>query len=86
MSNAFNKPSTAKPTVKRATTVRLSTDVYLAAKALELDISQLCEQRLRAEIQRAAGKEWQGKYVDFIAAYNKKIASEDVALQQWRAF
>jgi len=71
---------------KKATNISLSMDVYLDAKKLGINISQVCEQRLRDEIQTRKEQQWNAQHADFIAAYNNLVETEGVALQEWRAF
>ena len=66
--------------------ISLDMDVYLDAKNLGINISQLCEQRLREEIQLRKEQQWNEQHADFIATYNKVVEAEGVALQEWRAF
>jgi antitoxin CcdA len=82
------KPALARPKLpgKKATNITLSMDVYLAAKRLGINISQLCEQRLREEIQARGELQWNEEHAAFLDAYNERIAEERVALQEWRAF
>lgn len=58
----------------------------MAAKELGINISQLCEQKLREEICALRERQWNQRHADFIASYNKTVETEGVALQEWRAF
>lgn len=78
--------SLPKPSSKKATNITLSMDVYQAAKSLGINISQVCEQRLREEIQARREQQWNEDHASFLDAYNKRILEEGVALQEWRAF
>ena len=71
---------------KKATNISLAMDVYLDAKNFGINISQLCEQALREEIQRRKEQQWNEQHASFIAAYNSLVETEGVALQEWRAF
>lgn len=71
---------------KKATNISLSLDVYLDAKNFGLNISQICEQRLREEIQMRKEQRWNEQHADFVAAYNSLVAADGVALREWRAF
>ncbi|RJG16111.1 type II toxin-antitoxin system CcdA family antitoxin [Massilia cavernae] len=71
---------------KKATNISLAMDVYLDAKNLGINISQVCEQRLREEIQTRKEQQWNEDHAGFIAAYNSLVEAEGVALQEWRAF
>lgn len=81
----FIDPATKAP-AKKATNVSLSMDVYLDAKQFGINISQLCEQHLRAEIARRKEQQWNTQHANFIAAYNGAMEADGVALQEWRAF
>lgn len=71
---------------KKATNISLSMDVYLDAKNFGINISQLCEQTLREEIQRRKEQQWNEQHANFLTAYNSLVETEGVALQEWRAF
>jgi antitoxin CcdA len=82
------KPALSIPKLpgKMATNITLSMDVYQAVKSLGINISQVCEQRLREEIQARRKQQWNEEYASFLDAYNRRAAGEGVALQVWRAF
>ncbi|WP_198115868.1 type II toxin-antitoxin system CcdA family antitoxin [Massilia rhizosphaerae] len=71
---------------KKATNISLAMDVYLDAKNFGINISQLCEQTLREEIQKRKEQQWNEQHAGFLAAYNDQVEAEGVALQEWRAF
>lgn len=71
---------------KKATNISLAMDVYLDAKNFDINISQVCEQRLREEIQLRKEQQWNEQHADFIAAYNRLVEADGVALEEWRAF
>jgi antitoxin CcdA len=71
---------------KKATNISLAMDVYLDAKSFGINISQVCEQRLREEIQSRKEQQWNAQHADFIAAYNSVVEADGVALQEWRTF
>jgi antitoxin CcdA len=75
-----------KAVSKKATNISLAMDVYLDAKHFGINISQLCEQKLREEIQKRKEQQWNEQHASFLADYNSVIESEGVALQEWRAF
>jgi antitoxin CcdA len=80
------KITKSKPSAKKATNISLAMDVYLDAKELGINISQLCEQKLREEIATRKERKWNERHAAFIAAYNQNVETEGVALQEWRAF
>ena len=81
-------PASKAPSVpsKKFTNISLSTEVYLEATGLGIDVSQLCEQTLREEIHALKASSWNEQHADFIAVYNKTVEAEGVALQDWRPF
>ncbi|MBS4096930.1 MAG: type II toxin-antitoxin system CcdA family antitoxin [Sulfuricella sp.] len=77
------------PTVapaKKATNITLSTDVLTEAKALGINISQVCDQFLRELVRGERERRWKQEHADFIAAYNQTVEAEGLPLEQWRAF
>jgi antitoxin CcdA len=73
-------------TGKRATNLTLSTDVLEAAKALEINISQVCDNYLRALVRREQERKWREDHADFITAYNATVEAEGLPLDEWRSF
>ncbi len=61
-------------------------EVYQAAKSLGINISQLCEQRLREEIQLRKERQWNEENAAFLDAYNRRVDEEGLALEEWRSF
>ena len=72
--------------LKRATNVTLSPDVLDAAKVLELNISQVCDNHLREVVTQEQERRWRVEHADFIVAYNATIEAEGLPLDQWRTF
>ena len=72
--------------LKRATNVTLSADVLDAAKALNLNISQVCDDHLRKMVTQEQERRWRSEHADFIVAYNATIEPEGLPLDQWRTF
>ena len=71
---------------KRATNLSLSSDVLDAAKHLEINISQVCDNYLREVVRREQDRKWREDHADFIAAYNATIEAEGLPLDEWRSF
>lgn len=69
---------------KRATNLSLSTDVLEAAKDLEINISQVCDNYLRKLVRREQERKWREDHADFIAAYNATVEVEGLPLDEWR--
>lgn len=76
----------ARQSLKRATNLSLSADVLDAAKALEINISQLCDNYLREQVLQEQERRWRAEHADFIAAFNATIEAEGLPLDQWRTF
>ena len=71
---------------KRAINLSLSSDVLEAAKHLEINISQVCDNHLREVVRREQARKWREDHADFIAAYNATIETEGLPLDEWRSF
>jgi len=82
-----NVPSPrSKISGKRATNLTLSADILNAAKALDINISQVCDAHLREVVQREQERRWRLEHADFIAAYNATVETEGLPLDEWRSF
>ena len=75
-----------RPLAKRATNLSLSADVLDAAKSLQMNVSQLCDNYLRDVVRREQARRWRIEHADFIAAYNASIETEGLPLDEWRTF
>ena len=71
---------------KRPTNLSLSIDVLEAAKALDLNISQVCDTYLRELVRREQERRWGQEHADFVSAYNATIEAEGLPLDEWRSF
>jgi antitoxin CcdA len=83
---APKRSARSRQPLKRATNLTLSADVLDAAKALELNISQVCDDYLRQMVTQEQERRWRSEHADFIAAYNATIELEGLPLDQWRTF
>lgn len=72
--------------VKRAANLSLSVDVLDAAKALNLNVSQLCDAHLREVVRQEQERRWRAEHADFVAAYNATVEVEGLPLAAHRAF
>ena len=71
---------------KRAVNLNLSSDVLEAARALEINISQVCDDHLRELVRREQASKWREDHADFIAAYNATVEAEGLPLEEWKSF
>ena len=71
---------------KRATNLSLSEDVLLAARALDINLSQACEQHLRELIRSERERRWRAQHADFITAYNATVHDAGLPLAPWKSF
>ena len=71
---------------KRATNLSLSVDVLDAAKALDINLSQVCDSYLRKLVREEQARRWREAHADFIAAYNSTLEAEGLPLDEWRSF
>ena len=71
---------------KRAVNLSLSLDVLDAAKLLDINISQVCDNHLREVIRQHQAQQWRHEHADFIAAYNATIEAEGLPLDEWKHF
>ena len=71
---------------KRAINLTLSADILTAAKALNINISHVCDAHLREVVQREQERRWRLEHADFIAAYNTTVETEGLPLGEWRSF
>jgi len=71
---------------KRATNLSLSGDVLDAAKALGLNVSQLCDTHLRGVVRQEQERRWRIEHADFVAAHNATVEAEGLPLEAWRTF
>jgi len=71
---------------KKATNITLSADVLKEAKSLGINISQACDQYLRALVKREQERRWQADHAEFIAAYNAGVERDGLPLETCRTF
>ena len=82
--NAFSARSNASS--KRATNLTLSADVLESAKALGINISQVCDAYLRELVRQEQERRWCQEHSELITAYNSIVEEEGLPLDQWRSF
>ena len=72
--------------LKRAINLSLSVEVLDAARALEINVSQVCDTYLREVVHHEQERRWRAEHADFIAAYNTTIEAEGLPLDMWKTF
>lgn len=71
---------------KRAANLSLSADVLDAARALKINVSQVCDKHLREVVRQEQERLWREEHAAFIAAYNATLETEGLPLDEWRTF
>jgi antitoxin CcdA len=71
---------------KKATNLSINADLLRQAKEFNINLSQKVEQHLAELVREAKRQQWQAENADFIAAYNKRVETEGLPLEQYRAF
>jgi Post-segregation antitoxin (ccd killing mechanism protein) encoded by the F plasmid len=84
-SNTIRRTTPSLPG-KRATNLSLSSDVLDAAKRLDINISQVCDNHLREVVRREQERKWREEHADFITAYNATVDAEGLPLDEWKSF
>ena len=69
---------------KRSANLSLSADVLDAAKALRINVSQVCDRHLREVVRQEQARRWQHEHADFVAAYNATLDVEGLPLAEFR--
>ena len=80
-----NRPRKRQP-AKRAVNLTLTAEALDAAKALQINLSQLCDAHLRGVVRKEQERRWRAEHADFIAAYNATIEAEGLPLDAWKTF
>jgi len=57
-----------------------------AARQLDINISQICDNHLREIVRREQERKWREDHVKFIAAYNATIEAGGLPLDEWKSF
>ena len=82
----YSMQTTITSPLKKATNITLSADVLADAKAFGINISQACDAFLRERVKQERERRWLSQNAEFIAEYNKTLASEGLPLDQYRSF
>ncbi|MBK9443119.1 MAG: type II toxin-antitoxin system CcdA family antitoxin [Comamonadaceae bacterium] len=84
--SAVKRSARAGQGAKRPTNLSLSVDVLEAAKSLDINISQSCDNYLRELVLQKQTSRWKAEHADFVAAYNATVEAEGLPLDNWRSF
>ena len=89
--NAMSSTTTSPPArrvsrAKRAANLSISSDVLNDAKALGINVSQVCDAYLRQVVQAEQALRWRSEHAAFIAAYNHDLDAHGLPLDEWRSF
>ncbi len=84
--NPVKRSQRARLSARRATNLSLSADVLDAARSLQINVSQVCDDHLRNVVRREQERRWREEHADFIAVYNATIETEGLPLDEWRTF
>jgi antitoxin CcdA len=79
------RPATPHPT-RRPTNVTLPVDLLTEARALGLNVSQACEQGLKAEIARSRAAQWLDENREAIVSSNEYVERHGLPLSEFRQF
>jgi len=71
---------------KRPINLTLSTGTLDAAKRLGINISQVCDEHLRAVVRQEQERRWRQEHAGFVAAYNATLEAEGLPLAEWQSF
>ena len=79
-------PKSASQVTRRATNITLSVDLLLQARAIGLNVSQACEQGLKAEIARTRGAQWLEENREALVASNDYVERNGLPLSEFQQF
>jgi Post-segregation antitoxin (ccd killing mechanism protein) encoded by the F plasmid len=72
--------------VRRATNVTLPVELVAQAKALQVNVSQACENGLSRSVSEALRARWLSENKEAIEAYNERIERDGPILNRYRRF
>ena len=82
----MSTPAATHSPTKRSANLSLSADVLDAAKALRINVSQVCDRHLREVVRQEQARLWQREHADFVTAYNATLEAEGLPLAEFKAF
>lgn len=71
---------------KKATNLSLNAKVLEMARELGMNVSQTVDALLAEEVKRRYWEQWNARNKEAVAAYNARIAKEDLPLAKYRSF
>lgn len=71
---------------RRATNITLSAELLTEARELGLNVSQACEQGLKAEIATSRAAQWVRENTDALASSNDYVERNGLPLSEFRQF
>lgn len=71
---------------KRAINLSLNSAVLEAARQLDINVSQVCDQHLKEVVRQEQERRWRAEHADFVAAYNATLDAQGLPLEEWRSF
>jgi len=80
------KPKALDVRVRRATNVTLPVELVAQAKALQVNVSQACENGLSRSVAEARRARWLDENKEAIEAYNERIERDGTILNRYRRF
>ena len=83
---AMPATSVVSSSPKRSANLSLSADVLDAAKALRINVSQVCDRHLREVVRQEQARRWQQEHADFVVAYNATLQAEGLSLAEFSTF
>lgn len=79
-------PKSATLTSRRATNITLPADLLAEARTLGLNVSQACEQGLKAEIARSRATQWLQENRAALVSSNDYVERNGLPLSEFRQF
>ncbi|MCB8883453.1 type II toxin-antitoxin system CcdA family antitoxin [Acidisoma cellulosilytica] len=80
-------PRSASPSpTRRATNVTLPVDLLVEARALGLNVSQICERGLRDEIAKSRSAQWRELHREALLSSNDYVERNGLPLEEFQQF
>lgn len=85
-SDTTKRTPRSRQVATRPSNLSLSADVLDATKALQINVSQVCDHYLRDVVRREQESRWHTEHANFIEAYHASFETEGPPLAQWSTF